>query len=162
MVETSRFTEHLERANLESAQSYKDDHIVKLIHAYSLGGVMNLIFPLAATNLDQLLRNPIDRYRDARVGRLESCNAWTQLLGIARALAKIAGTPTNVAHGSSPTSVSLVLLSQVNKLQERGTMEEQMHTRPQKLFTTRKSNLADDMTCGPWDVLHWKWQLSLF
>jgi serine/threonine protein kinase len=103
MVETSRFTEHLERANLESAQSYKDDHIVKLIHAYSLGGVMNLIFPLAATNLDQLLRNPIDRYRDARVGRLESCNAWTQLLGIARALAKIAGTPTNVAPTGLPT-----------------------------------------------------------
>ncbi|KAF2795497.1 kinase-like protein [Melanomma pulvis-pyrius CBS 109.77] len=106
-VEPSILTEHLERANLESVQTYNDTHIVKLIKAYSLGGVINLIFPLADTNLDDLLRNPDKGYANSRGGQLASCPAWEQLLGIAKALSKIAGNPTDVAPIGAPDGPSI-------------------------------------------------------
>ncbi|ORY06763.1 hypothetical protein BCR34DRAFT_590512 [Clohesyomyces aquaticus] len=98
-IETTTFTAYLEKANLERSQSFNDKHIVKLIKAYSLGGVMNLIFPLAKTNLDELLRD--SKWNYATNVQLEDDEAWKQLLGISRALSKIAGVPSKVSSPSS-------------------------------------------------------------
>jgi len=82
---------YLEKENLQKAMRYRDDHIVKLIKAYRLGDSINLIFPLARTNLDHLLRDDVLEYGKKRGGPLESSPAWVQLLGVTRALRKIHG-----------------------------------------------------------------------
>lgn len=95
------FIAWLEKSNLEHTQIYNDKHIVTLIKAYSLGGVMNLIFPLAKTNLEELLTDSRHNYTASRAVQLESCDAWKQLLGISKALSKIAGVPSEVSSPSS-------------------------------------------------------------
>lgn len=62
-----------------------------MIKAYKHGNTFNLIFPLATTNLDHLLRQPAQDYSDTLQGPVETHRAWAQLLGIATALGKIGG-----------------------------------------------------------------------
>jgi serine/threonine protein kinase len=62
-----------------------------MIKAYKHGNTFNLIFPLAKTNLDHLLRDPALDFSDSVQGPVESRSAWKQLLGIATALGKIGG-----------------------------------------------------------------------
>ena len=64
---------------------------MKLIKAFGHGTTINFIFPLAWTNLDHLLRDQDRGYRHKRGSRLETADAWKQLLGIAQALKKIQG-----------------------------------------------------------------------
>ncbi|KAF2111929.1 kinase-like domain-containing protein [Lophiotrema nucula] len=90
-IETPEFMAYLEKENLSKAMRYRDDHIVKLIKAYRWGDTINLIFPLARTNLDHLLRDDVLEFGKKRGGPLESCPAWEQLLGVTRALRKIHG-----------------------------------------------------------------------
>ncbi|KAF2184654.1 hypothetical protein K469DRAFT_781263 [Zopfia rhizophila CBS 207.26] len=104
-VETTKFITHLEKANLQNVQNYNDKHIVKLTKADSLDNTINLIFPPAKTNLDHLLRDPEFDYASSRGGQLEACDAWKQLLGIAKALSKIAGVLSDVAPAGSSREI---------------------------------------------------------
>ena len=90
-IETPEFMAYMEKEYLQYAQRFQDDHIVRLIKAYRLGDTINLIFPLAKANLNHLLRDPNTGYGNERAGPLESCNAWKQLLGLAKALENIQG-----------------------------------------------------------------------
>ncbi|KAE9379781.1 kinase-like protein [Stipitochalara longipes BDJ] len=81
----------LENKNLDQATTLQDRHIVKMIKAYKHGDTFNLIFPLAKTNLDHLLRNPALDTSNSIHGPVESRTAWNQLLGITKALGRIGG-----------------------------------------------------------------------
>jgi serine/threonine protein kinase len=81
-------------------QQFKDEHIVRLIKAYGHGESINLVFPKAWTNLDHLLRNRKYGYGDKRGAKLELADAWTQLLGIFKALKKIHGFSNSQANGT--------------------------------------------------------------
>jgi serine/threonine protein kinase len=81
----------LENKNLEQATTLQDLHIVKMIKAYKHGDTFNLIFPLAKTNLDHLLRDPTFDTSNSIHGPIESRPAWNQLLGITKALGRIGG-----------------------------------------------------------------------
>ncbi|KAH8655060.1 kinase-like domain-containing protein [Tricladium varicosporioides] len=82
---------HLENKNLEQVTTLQDPHIVKMIKAYKHGDTFNLIFPLAKTNLDNLLRDPEPDPSNSTQGPVESRSAWDQVLGVATALGKIGG-----------------------------------------------------------------------
>ncbi|KAF2191184.1 kinase-like protein [Zopfia rhizophila CBS 207.26] len=105
-VEAPEFAAYLEKANLQDVQNLEDDHIVKLLKAYRIGDTMNLIFPLAKTSFDHLLRDPSYDYGKSRGGPLESCDAWKQLLGIAKALGKIAGVPGEILTTTRGANIS--------------------------------------------------------
>jgi serine/threonine protein kinase len=62
-----------------------------MIKAYKHGDTFNLIFPLAKTNLDHLLREPAFDTSNSIQGPMESRPVWIQLLGITKALGKIGG-----------------------------------------------------------------------
>jgi serine/threonine protein kinase len=62
-----------------------------MIKAYKHGDTFNLIFPLAKTNLDHLLREPAFDTSNSIQGPVESRPAWNQLLGITKALGRIGG-----------------------------------------------------------------------
>jgi len=93
---------YMEKEYLQYAQRFRDDHIVKLIKAYRLGDSINLIFPLAKGNLNHLLRDPNTGYGNERAGPLESCSAWKQLLGLAKALENIQGYKPDSGHSENP------------------------------------------------------------
>ncbi|OCL12991.1 kinase-like protein [Glonium stellatum] len=79
----------LEKTNLERVNRLNHKHIVKMIKAYKHGGIFNIIFPCAKTNLDHYLRNPIFNSRELCAGPIESSLLWKQMLGIAKALNSI-------------------------------------------------------------------------
>jgi serine/threonine protein kinase len=66
-----------------------------MLKAYKHGHTFNLIFPLAKTNLDHLLRDPDLDCIESVQGPVESRSYWMQLLGIAKALGKIGGPRGN-------------------------------------------------------------------
>ncbi|KAF2474443.1 kinase-like protein [Lindgomyces ingoldianus] len=103
-IETPEFKAYLEKANLRFAHDFKNKHIVKLIKAYWHGDSLNLIMPLAVTNLDHLLRDSVLDYGKKRGGPLESCNAWEQLLGVSMALRQISGLDNEKA-AAAPDSI---------------------------------------------------------
>ena len=76
---------------MQYVQQFRDKHIVKLVKAYAHGESINLIFPRAWTNLDHLLRDPNLEYGSKRDARLETADAWKQLLGISSALKEMHG-----------------------------------------------------------------------
>ncbi|KAF2462718.1 uncharacterized protein BDR25DRAFT_347629 [Lindgomyces ingoldianus] len=88
-IESLEMQFYLEKTRLGFADDFKNPHIVKLIKAYRIGDSVNLIMPLARTNLAHLLREPALQYGETREGPPESCNAWVQLLGVANALRQI-------------------------------------------------------------------------
>lgn len=66
----------------------QDYHLVKILAAYKIGDVYNLVFPLAEANLHRYLREP--QYRAFRGARcIVGHHVWKQLLGIAEGLYKV-------------------------------------------------------------------------
>ena len=80
---------YLEKTNLERVNRLRHKHIVKMIKAYKHGGIFNIIFPCAKTNLDHYLRNPMFNSSELCAGPLEASTLWNQMLGIATALNSI-------------------------------------------------------------------------
>ncbi|KAJ4302792.1 hypothetical protein N0V90_001683 [Kalmusia sp. IMI 367209] len=81
-----RFT--AERTNLFAVKKLQDEHLVKILSAYKLGDVYNLVFPLAEANLHRYLRDP--QYRAFRGARcIVGHSVWKQLLGLAEGLYKV-------------------------------------------------------------------------
>jgi len=62
---------------------------VRIIKAYKHGRKGNIIFPLAKTNLDSLLRNPSFQASETLLGGVVWHPFWMQALNIARALHKV-------------------------------------------------------------------------
>lgn len=80
---------YLEKTNLERVSRLGHKHIVKMIKAYKHGGIFNIIFPCAKTNLDHYLRDPVFNSSELRAGPLEASPLWNQMLGITTALNSI-------------------------------------------------------------------------
>jgi len=73
-----------------------------MIKAYRHGDTFNLVFPLAKTNLDHLLREPDLDNSHTIQGPVESRSVWKQVLGVAKALGKIGGpNSVDALFGSS-------------------------------------------------------------
>ncbi|ORY06760.1 hypothetical protein BCR34DRAFT_666527, partial [Clohesyomyces aquaticus] len=90
-IEVSEMQAYLEKSKIGFADAFQNPHIIDLIKAYRIGHSVNLIMPLAQTNLAHLLREPALRYAETRGGPLESSNVWVQVLGLAKALRQIGG-----------------------------------------------------------------------
>jgi len=74
-----------------------------MIKAYRHGDTFNLIFPLAKTNLDHLLRDPVHDTSNSIQGPVELHSVWDQLLGVASALREIGG-PNSTDGVSGPSN----------------------------------------------------------
>ena len=91
LLRNSEFAFHLETTNLNVAETHNDPHIVRMLKAYKHGDTFNIIFPLAKTNLDRILRDRELGFDESTQGPIEACSAWGQVLGVAEALEKIGG-----------------------------------------------------------------------
>ncbi|KAL9044788.1 MAG: hypothetical protein Q9214_002101, partial [Letrouitia sp. 1 TL-2023] len=75
--------------NLNLVKRIEDPHLVRIIKAYKHGTKGNIIFPLAKTNLDSLLRNPSFQASETLLEGIVWHPFWMQALNISRALHKI-------------------------------------------------------------------------
>jgi len=85
---TPEFRFIAERQNLFVVKKLNDDHLIKILTAYKVGNVCNLVFPLAQANLHWYLReNKYQAFSGARC--TADHNVWKQLLGLAEGLYKV-------------------------------------------------------------------------
>ena len=75
--------------NLNLVKRIQDPHLVRIIKAYKHGDKGNIVFPLAKTNLDCLLRDPSFRASKTLFEGIVWHPFWMQVLNITRALHKV-------------------------------------------------------------------------